>query len=155
VHIPADATGVISISATAPYGWAKAPLTANLDELASYSNYGTSAIDFAAPGGDFDYYFDAPDEFITFKGLNRRVYVFDQVLSTVPGGYAWYAGTSMAAPHATGVAALIIGKNGGQMSPARVEAALRASADDLGKPGRDEQYGHGRVNAYRAVSQAN
>jgi subtilisin family serine protease len=64
------------------------------------------------------------------------------------------AGTSMAAPHVSGVAALIIGKHGGQMDPTRVEAILRASADDLGKPGRDEFYGHGRVNALRAV-QAN
>ncbi|WP_375435545.1 S8 family serine peptidase [uncultured Hymenobacter sp.] len=156
VHIPADATGVISISATAPFGWAKAPLTANLDELASYSNYGTSAIDFAAPGGDFDYFYAFGAEPIVFKGLNRAVYVFDMVLSTDrTGGYSWMAGTSMAAPHATGVAALIIGKNGGQMDPTRVEAALRASSDDLGKPGRDEQYGHGRVNAFRAVSPAN
>lgn len=37
------------------------------------------------------------------------------------------------------------------MSPAQVERELRASADDLGKPGNDEAYGAGRVNAYRAV----
>ncbi|WP_262490244.1 S8 family serine peptidase [Hymenobacter coccineus] len=80
--------------------------------------------------------------------------MFDYVFSTTSnGGYAWSAGTSMAAPHASGVAALIIGKNGGRMDPARVEAVLRASADDLGKPGRDEYYGYGRVNALRAVTQ--
>ncbi|WP_262490243.1 S8 family serine peptidase [Hymenobacter coccineus] len=50
VNIPADATGVISISATAPIGWALAPLTTNLDRFASYSNYGTPAVTFAAPG---------------------------------------------------------------------------------------------------------
>jgi len=49
------------------------------------------------------------------------------------------------------VAALIIGKNGGPMHPAQVEAALRGSADDLGKPGKDDFYGHGRVNAASAV----
>ena len=149
VHIPADATGVISISATAPLGWAKAPETANLDRFASYSNYGTSAIDFAAPGGDGAY--RPTTERITFRGLNRPVRTFDFVLSTVTRGYAWLAGTSMAAPHVTGVAALVIGQNGGAMDPTRVEAVLRASADDLGKPGRDELYGHGRVNALRAV----
>jgi subtilisin family serine protease len=57
----------------------------------------------------------------------------------------------MAAPHVSGVAALIIGKNGGEMAPAAVIAALRASADDLGKPGNDDHYGAGRVNARRAV----
>ena len=41
----------------------------------------------------------------------------------------------MAAPHVAGVAAIIVGKNGGVMSPAHVEAALRQSADDIGEPG--------------------
>lgn len=57
----------------------------------------------------------------------------------------------MSAPAVAGVAALIIGKNGGSMHPAQVEAALRASADDLGKPGNDDFYGRGFVNALRAV----
>lgn len=38
------------------------------------------------------------------------------------------------------------------MDPALVKAALRSSADDLGKPGRDPYYGYGRVNAFKAVS---
>jgi hypothetical protein len=42
--------------------------------------------------------------------------------------------------------------NGGDMHPDQVEAMLRASADDLGKPGNDDYYGHGRVNAFNAVS---
>jgi lantibiotic leader peptide-processing serine protease len=57
----------------------------------------------------------------------------------------------MAAPHVAGVAALIIGKHGGTMAPADVERILRASADDLGKPGNDAAYGAGRVNAANAV----
>ena len=57
----------------------------------------------------------------------------------------------MAAPHVSGVAAIIIGANGGDMNPSKVEAALRASADDLGKPGNDDAYGAGRVNAANAV----
>jgi subtilisin family serine protease len=158
VNIPADATGVISISATAPIGWALAPLTANLDRFASYSNYGTPAVTFAAPGGDFVY---PGNEIVVFRGVRQYVWALDMVLSTGrvsatgAGSYTWMAGTSMAAPHATGVAALIIGKNGGNMDPSKVEAALRASADDLGKPGRDPYYGYGRVNAYRAVAQPN
>jgi subtilisin family serine protease len=161
VNIPADATGVISISATAPIGWALAPLTANLDRFASYSNYGTPAVTFAAPGGDAAY---LGKEVVLFRGVTQYVWALDMVMSTgrvtmvngvARGSYTWSAGTSMAAPHATGVAALIIGKNGGDMDPAKVEAALRASADDLGKSGRDPYYGYGRVNAYRAVTQAN
>ena len=40
---------------------------------------------------------------------------------------------------------------GGDLASAQVEAALRASADDLGAPGRDPFYGHGRFNAARAL----
>ena len=74
------------------------------------------------------------------------------ILSTeADGGYGWLYGTSMAAPHAAGVAALIIGQNGGSMKPADVLKILRQSADDLGKPGNDDFYGGGRLNALRAV----
>lgn len=154
VHTPSDAPHVISISASAPIGWATDPVNANLDYLASYSNYGASVIDFAAPGGDLSY---PGNENCTIAGLLRPCYVFDLVFSTgsnlnpLLASYYWSAGTSMAAPHAAGVAAIIVGKNGGSMNPAQVEAALRASADDLGKPGNDPAYGAGRVNAAKAV----
>lgn len=153
LSVPANLPNVISISATAPIGWAPNPAT-SLDILTSYSNFGTPDITFAAPGGDFAY---SGSETCTVGGITRPCWVFDLVLSTgngtsATGNYYWSAGTSMACPHAAGVAALIIGKNGGPMDPARVEAALRASADDLGKTGRDPQYGYGRVNAFKAVS---
>lgn len=153
IHLPSDLPHVISISATAPRGWAANPSSTNLDELASYSNYGQSTIDFAAPGGDFVYAFEpGGTEACRVGPLVRPCYLFDYVFSTgANGGWYWSVGTSMAAPHATGVAAIIIGKNGGSMKPAHVEAALRASADDLGKPGNDDIYGKGRVNAYNAV----
>lgn len=154
---PAELPNVLSISATAPVGWAKAPTTTFLDNLASYSNYGSSAIAFGAPGGDSVY---PGAENCTVGGITRPCWVFDLVFA--PGGYAvvggqvfasysWAAGTSMAAPHVSGVAALIIGKHGGTMAPSEVERILRASADDLGKPGNDPAYGSGRVNAARAV----
>ena len=57
----------------------------------------------------------------------------------------------MAAPHVSGVAALVISANGGKMSPAHVERALRQGADDLGKPGNDDFYGQGRVNAVNSL----
>ena len=158
IHLPSDTPGVLSISATAPIGWATNPAGTFLDNLASYSNYGQSAIDFGAPGGDFVY---PGNELCTMgSGAYQRTvpcWVFDLVFSTgsnpAPGvaTYYWSAGTSMAAPHAAGVAAIIVGENGGSMRPAHVEAALRASADDLGKPGNDDAYGRGRVNAANAV----
>ncbi|MHC4065448.1 MAG: S8 family serine peptidase [Planctomycetota bacterium] len=144
---PADAPHVISIAATAPEGWAVDPTT-DLDLPASYTNFGQSVISFAAPGGDYDLPGDAD---CTVAGITEPCWVFDMVFSTSNNGWAWAAGTSMAAPHASGVAALIIGENGGDMHPAQVEAALRKAADDLGKPGNDD-LGAGRVNAANAVN---
>ena len=144
VHSPSDSPHVISISATAPIGWATDPDNVFLDNLASYSNFGRSVIDFAAPGGDFVYPGEDP---CTIAGLVRPCWVFDLVFSTGNGGWYWSAGTSMAAPHAAGVAALIVGANGGDMKPAQVERELRKTADDLGQPGNDPFYGMGRVNA--------
>lgn len=63
---------------------------------------------------------------------------------------SWAAGTSMASPHVAGVAAIIIGNHGGSMPPAQVAAAIQASSNDLGKPGKDDFYGMGPVNADRA-----
>lgn len=142
--LPADMPNVISISATAPIGWATDPGNIFLDNLASYSNYGRSAIDFAAPGGDFVY---PGNELCVIAGLARPCWVFDLVFSAGNNSWYWSAGTSMASPHAAGIAALIISENGGSMHPAQVEAELRRRADRLGSNGRDPAYGMGRVSS--------
>ncbi|MDX5417568.1 MAG: S8 family serine peptidase [Hymenobacteraceae bacterium] len=151
MNVPAAAPNVISISSTSPSGWALDRVNSNLDGFASYSNYGTSDVDFAAPGGDVRY---PGNELANVIGIVQPAWVFDMVFSLNNGNSAtWSIGTSMASPHAAGVAALVISANGGKMSPSHVRAILRASADDLGKPGRDPYYGYGRINALRAVTQ--
>jgi subtilisin family serine protease len=145
--LPADAEHTLSISATGPLGWGLDPST-DLDVPAFYTNYGSSAIDFAAPGGNIDFGLADSGQTCTLViPTPVPCFVLDLVLSTVPGGYSWAAGTSMAAPHVAGVAAIIISAHGGSMTPAHVEAALRSLADDLGKPGHDPFYGSGRVSA--------
>lgn len=144
VFIPSQSSHVISISASAPIGWATDPQNASFENLASYSNFGKSHIDFAAPGGDFVY---PGDEFCLIAGLLRPCWLFDLVFSTGNDGWYWNAGTSMASPHAAGIAALIIGANGGSMHPAQVESVLRATAEDFGKRGKDLHFGHGQVSA--------
>ncbi|WP_437274947.1 S8 family serine peptidase [Sorangium sp. So ce375] len=150
VVVPAQLPGVTAISATGPVGWALDPVGANLDRLASYSNFGQSVIDFAAPGGDFVY---PGTESCTVAGVTNLCSIFDLVFSTFSEGWGWAAGTSMAAAHASGVAALIVSSAGGPTSPEDVERTLRASSDDLGKPGNDDAYGAGRVNALNAVTE--
>lgn len=134
----------IGINALAPEGWCLDPTT-SLDEPASYTNYGRSTTDFAAPGGDFDPQILAP---CTIGPVTRPAWVFDMVFSTISGGWGWSAGTSMAAPHATGIAALLISAHGGApMPPTEVKRLLAATADDLGTPGHDPIYGGGRVHS--------
>lgn len=111
---------------------------------ASYSNTGNT-IDIAAPGGN-----NAVD-------LNGDGYP-DGILSTggigADGdfGYTFLNGTSMAAPHVSGVIALMQTVNP-ELGPDDIDALLvRGSiTDDLGSPGRDDSFGHGLINAQRAV----
>lgn len=133
--------GTTGISALTTLNWASDPTNAVLVP-ASYTNFGTSMIDFAAPGGSGDY---PGNEGCVVAGLARPCWVFDLVFSTGNGGWYWSAGTSMAAPHAAGVAALIISANGGEMKPAAVEREMRRMATEMAK-GRTDVFGHGLVN---------
>ncbi len=129
--VPAESPGVIGV----------ASLGAS-SEKAGYSNYGYGEADVSAPGGNGT------------TGDCRTT-----ILSTLPGGtYGCIQGTSMAAPHAAGVAALIIsrfgtvGRDGDvKMSPQKVEAFLKGTTIDIGRRGYDECFGHGRIDAFRAV----
>ena len=123
---------------------------------APYSNYG-SGIDVVAPGGDYS------------TDLNDDGYV-DGVLSTsadptdsVPQyNYGFGAGTSMAAPHMSGVVSLMLAVNP-DLTPNDVNRLLdgthtdpgtEAITTDIGISGRDSIYGNGIINALRAVQVA-
>lgn len=150
ISLPAQSPHVIAVSATSPRDWGHG--STNLDVPTTYTNYGQSAISFAGPGGDFVV---PPAGCPTPIGV-INCQALDGVLAPVRGSgasvtsYAWAAGTSMASPAVAAVAALTI-QRFGHLPPAQIEAILRQSADDLGKPGNDDFYGAGRVNADRAT----
>lgn len=129
--VPAMSPGVIGVTALGPDS-----------ELAFYSSYGEGWADVAAPGG---------------SGTTGDCTT--TVLSSIPlgSGYGCFQGTSMASPHATGVAALIVSRfgkveNGDMvMSPDAVQNILQGTAIDIGASGYDECFGFGRVDALRAV----
>ena len=163
--VPVEVPGVVGVTATG-----------DLSLKAYYSDYGISTADVAAPGGDRRFQ-------VTPAAVNGRV------LSTFPGAincgslgvhdpgtganYCYLQGTSMAGPHAVGVAALIqshTGKTGGSLA-----AALRQATNPLpcptnltnyagfpqqsGEPqscqgglGNNSWYGSGEVDALKAVS---
>jgi lantibiotic leader peptide-processing serine protease len=156
VFLPAMSPHVIAVSATGPLGFALG--ATDYDRPASYTNFGQSAVDFAAGGGDFALPGNAVCALPRNPGgtITSFCWVFDMVIAPCRGSgsstssYCFAAGTSMATPVVSGVAALIIGKYG-RVGPAEVERRLRQSADDLGKPGNDDFYGQGRVNAFRAT----
>lgn len=77
-----------------------------------------------------------------------------EVMVPAPGGaYQVLSGTSLASAHVSGVAALML-QGHPELTPAEVRAALLRTARDLGKPGRDDLYGAGLVDAAAAVEAA-
>lgn len=147
IALPSGAKHFLSVSATTPVGWGLNPGT-NMDIPASYSNYGDRHVDFSGPGGDALY---AGAETCTVGGLTQPCWVFDLVFSTINEGWGWAAGTSMAAPHVTGVAALLKSWKKGA-TPQQLKNMLKASASKLGEtPGDDAFFGQGRVDAQAAL----
>jgi subtilisin family serine protease len=90
---------------------------------------------------------------ISAPGGSALPVVDEGILSTYNnGGYVEVDGTSQAAPHVAGVAALVISK--GLAGQAAVQRVLQ-TATDAGQPGPDPEFGAGIVNARRAVAGLN
>jgi serine protease len=139
IAYPAAAPSVISVGATTDDGC-----------LANYSNDGEH-LDLVAPGGGHDRdKLGCPG----WPGDGRHIYQMTFTHSVrafgMPGNYE---GTSMAAPHVSATAALVIASGilGPHPSATAVAERLGRTATDLGAPGRDPIYGWGLVDAARAT----
>jgi len=143
-HQPTPMTtvdGVISVSAT------------DFTGRAPYSNYGAT-IDVAAPGGNVGV--DGNGDGYVDGVLSAMA---DDSSSSVSHTYTFAPGTSMAAPHVAGVVALMLAANP-DLTPSDVnrllagthaDPAAGAITRDRGAPGRDDEFGHGLIDANQAV----
>lgn len=143
VSYPARFPSTIAVSATT-----------STDELAYYSNFGPE-VDVAAPGGDIseeELYASLAENFADIVPVLRTL-----IISPFPSeggrpGYAWGAGTSPAAAFVSGVVALLRSVDpDSALSLDDVRRILAQTSEDLGEPGKDEKFGHGLINAARAV----
>jgi subtilisin family serine protease len=165
LRLPSELRGVITVAATGLFG-----------ERTAYSNLGLGIVDVAAPGGALDQ--GTPPSGLVLGTWPAEFQVprllCDPPASVCPppGGtrsyYRFVFGTSEAAAHVSGVAALVVSRHGrakrarsGYLEPRRVERVLERTADTKSCPpdprcraDRDENgfYGHGIVNALKAVT---
>jgi subtilisin family serine protease len=144
VSVPCE-TGVLScISATSRF-----------DTPAVYSNYGTNAINNAAPGGDFSQ--GGLTAMVVGACSSRSIPLAfcRPPAGSPPGtpgaGYIWAEGTSGAAPHVSALGALLDSQFAGALNGSQILTAIQQNADDLGKPGTDEYFGKGRINTCRTL----
>ncbi len=181
VHLPSDAEGVISVTATTNPACVEdltPPLVcaAGPDGLAFYSNFGSSLHGLAAPGGSLPAGgAPGPTGFVRggcsggLAGTVTPPSAGYPAVGPPPAGtswgcfsftglsqHAWYVqavGTSASSPHVAGVAALIKAANP-SLTPAQIRTILQQTADDIGKNGYDQFFNFGLANATAGVAAA-
>lgn len=175
LRLPSELPGVVTVSSVGRLGQ---------KAVVPPSNFGVGVIDVTAPGGDATQPAPPPAGLVLSTYPSNPVLYATTVLCdpiqgppcprspvAAPGTayYRYMAGTSMAAAHVSGVAALVVSWFGdahtpqnGKLRPGQVEAIIQQTADPIpcppdpttceGGEGYNGWYGHGRVNALRAIT---
>ncbi|HEX7139677.1 MAG TPA: S8 family serine peptidase [Vicinamibacterales bacterium] len=148
------AVAVAAVDRNATAGDRKCTGTSSSPSCHAYYSSAGSWIELSAPGGSERQF--GRDGYIwqqTFDFTFVETYLLPPSSYHAPRfdmlTYVGYIGTSMATPHVSGVAAMLIQQ--GITDPAAVEAALERFAVDLGSPGRDDMYGYGLIDARGAL----
>jgi lantibiotic leader peptide-processing serine protease len=137
--LPCEAGVQMCISATNPE-----------DAKAFYSNYGSNAINVAAPGGDVS---DPPLSFI-LSPCSSRSAMPDLAPCKDRVSYLFVIGTSQATPHVSGLGAYLDSQYGGEANASQLITRIQQGADDIGKPGTDPFFGKGRINVFKTLNRA-
>jgi hypothetical protein len=136
VRTPGDVPHVITIGATD-----------SSDAYASFSSPGPVTWQSVDPYNDFPYPPGLIKPDVAAPGVDINS------VAAIIGGYGLMSGTSMATPHTAGLAALILDAVPG-MTNHDVKWCMATSAVDLGDPGKDNDYGHGRIQCLPAINKA-
>lgn len=149
----------------------------SVDEFGIYSNFGTSSVEVAAPGGNWaeNQAGVVTSAVFVWAGCSRTALDFiepeppaegepapppfyQKSICADPAAFGFPPtalfvnggiGTSGSSPHVAGLAALLVERLG--RNPGQIRTTIQQTADDLGKPGVDPQYGKGRINVPRAL----
>jgi subtilisin family serine protease len=135
--VPCESGTGICISATGPG-----------DLHSSFSNYGVSALNVAAPGGEFG---PSATHFVLSPCSSRTV-MPNLAACKTRNRYLFVIGTSQATPHVSGLAALLDSQYGGTLNPSQLQSLIQRCSDDIGKNGVDPFFGQGRINAFKTVN---
>ena len=142
--LPAQTRKAVGVSASDP-----------VDGLSDISGFGLAAVDVAAPGGRFlNRDGQLTDSVLSVcSGFSLRTTVCQRPTPTSPHRYLLLIGVLGGTAQAAGVAALIDSEYGGVLKANQLKQRLFNSTDDIGVPGFDNFFGHGRLNMLKATQQ--